>query len=117
MEIKIENQNPYWMYFRYPAKPNGQRGVECIIKQDKEEVARASVYCHTSDKFVKETGRIKAIEKLLEILSFTREQKKEFFQQYFDRNKSVKLEINITKINNKPEFLQQLTKLIQTYGG
>lgn len=117
MEIKIKNQNPYWMYFRYPIKDNGQRGVECIIKQDNEEVARTSVYCHTSDKFVKETGRIKAIEKLLEILSFSREQKKQFFQQYFNKKTSIKLEINITKINNKPEFLQQLTKLIQTYGG
>lgn len=115
MEIKLRNRNPYWVYFRYPTKASGQRGVECIVKQDKEELARASVFCHTTDRFVKETGRIKAIEKIVEILAFTREEKKEFFNGYFSKNNSVKLEINITKIKNRGEFLQQLTNLIKTY--
>ena len=115
MKIKIQGKSEYWMYFRYPVKEKGQRGVECIVKQEKEELAKASVYCYYNQKFTKKRGRIESIKKVLEILGLSRFERKEFFNQYFSYSKSEKLEINFTKINNKKLFLKELTDLIQKH--
>lgn len=115
MEIKLTNKSPYWMYFRYITKLKGQRGVECIVKQDREELARTSVFCHHTDIFVKEKGRVKAIEKIVEILGLTKDEKREFFNQYFNRSKSVEVIVNITKVKNTTEFFKGLTNLLSKY--
>lgn len=99
MEISLSNGKKYWLVFSYKNTVTNKnklsnvhsrnflpdrRITTCMIFQDRIEIATASVSCHKEDKYIKKQGRKQSLTKALEILGLTREEKTEFWNQYFD---------------------------------
>lgn len=86
MEIKLTTkQAPFWVYWEYSGNKQQGQVTTCIINQEQTELVRGSVICSKKDRYIKETGRKLSIKKCLDILPFSKEERKEFWNQYHSR--------------------------------
>ena len=120
MEIKIKNKLPYWVYFRKEQIPvsfylRGKKithtstKTTCVISQEREELARGSVICALSDKYTNEKGRVESMKKALEILDLSKEERTEFWNEYFNRKQEkTYLQIDISGFSQ--EKIQNILK-------